>query len=98
MRERARGRPAMTEEQRLMAVTLLANAIRQEEHLSARSRRWVGGDVLPGFGTRARADGSRRYVQGMRDLLAVLFEGGRAEADECYEAARAQARGEQTGS
>ena len=47
MRERARGRPAMTEDQRLMAVTLLANAIRKEEHLSARSRRWVGGDVLP---------------------------------------------------
>ena len=75
MRERARGRPAMTEDQRMMAVTLLANAIRKEEHLSARSR---------------------RYVQGMRDLLAVLFAGGRAEADECYEAARAQARGEQT--
>jgi hypothetical protein len=93
-----RGRPPMTEEQRVMAVALLANAIRSEEHQRARARGRPLGDVLPGFGTRGRADASRRYVQGMRDLLAVLFDGGRAVADDCYREARAQALGDEPAS
>ena len=77
-----------------MAVELLANAIRKEERLGARSRGNPLGDVLPGLAARARNEGPRRYVQGMRDLLAVLFAGGRAAADECYAEALALARGE----
>ncbi len=88
------GRPRMTREQRAMAVALLANAIRKDEQVRARGDR-VGGDLVLAAGARGRAGASRQYVQGMRDLLAVLFEGGRAVADECYEAARAQAAGEQ---
>ena len=78
-----------------MAVALLANAIRSEEHHRLRARGRPFGDVLPGLGTRGRADASRRYVQGMRDLLAVLFDGGRAVADDCYREARLQALGDE---
>ena len=89
------GRPRITEAQRVMAVALLANAIRSEENHRLRARGRPLGDVLPGFGGRGRADASRRYVQGMRDLLAVLFDGGRAVADSCYQEARAQALGDE---
>ena len=81
-----------------MAVALLANAIRKDEHLRARARGMPLGDVLPGLGSRRRAQASSEYVRGMRDLLAVLFEGGRADADACFAAARAQALGEQAAS
>ena len=85
----------MTDEQRAVAVTLLANAIRKEEHLRARQRGRSGDDLSLAAGTRVRADASSQYLRGMRDLLAVLFAGGRAAADECFEAAQAQALGEQ---
>ncbi len=98
MRERASGWPAMTAEQRAMAVALLANAIRKDEHLRVRSRGMPLSDVLPGLGSRRRAEASGEYVRGMRDLLAVLFEGGRAAADECYAAARTQALGDEAAS
>jgi len=78
-----------------MAVALLANAIRKETHLRARAdeaaRRAEG---MPIGGARAQQEASGRYVQGMRDLLAVLFDDGRIVADECYEVARVQALGE----
>ena len=78
-----------------MAVALLANAIRKEAHLRARAdeaeRRTEG---IPIGGARGRQEASGRYVQGMRDLLGGVFEGGRAVADQCYEAARSQALGE----
>ena len=78
-----------------MAVAMLANAIRKEAHLRARAdeatRRTDG---IPVGGTRGRQEASGRYVQGMRDLLAVLFVNGRAVADDCYAAARTQALGD----
>ena len=85
------GRPRMTDEQRAVAVALLANAIRKEEHLRVRQRGRSGDDLALAAGTRVRADASSQYLRGMRDLLAVLFAGGRAVADECFEAARAEA-------
>ena len=88
-------RPAMTDEQRAMAVALLANAIRKDAHLLSRTAGRADDDLVGSIGARRRAEPSRQYVRGMRDLLAVLFAGGRAVADECYELARAQALGEQ---
>ena len=89
------GRPRMTAEQRAMAVALLANAIRKDAHLRARAEEAARrAEPIPGGGARGRHEASSRYVQGMRDLLAVLFEGGKAVADECYEAARVQALGD----
>lgn len=84
----------MTDEQRIMAVALLANAIRAEANPRRRRGRSLG-ELLPVLGAGGRDDGSRRYAQGMRDLLAVLFDGGRAVADACYQEARAQALGEE---
>lgn len=85
-------RTEMTSEQRAMAVTLLANALRKDAHIRARS-----GDGqqngLAGVGGRGRSDASRQYIRGMRDLLAVLFRDGRAVADACYDDARVQAFG-----
>lgn len=86
---------AMTEDQRGMAIALLANAIRKEERLRARAADRAERSPLPVPASRGRADASGRYVQGMRDLIAVLFVDGRAAADECYRIARAQALGEQ---
>ena len=89
------GRPKITEEQRVVAVALLANAIRQEAYLRERaddSEQRLG--LVLGSGTRRSHEAARQYLHGMRDLLAVLFEGGRAAADECYEAAKVQALGE----
>ena len=79
--------PAMTEDQRIVAVALLANAIRKERRLRRAPRRpGEGSAVLSTFGAFGPSDGAAQYVRGMRDLLAVLFEGGRAVADACYEA------------
>ena len=88
------GRPRMTGEQRELAVTLLANAIRQEAHLRARAEAARREDLAPGGRMGGRRDASARYVQGMRDLLAMLFADGRTGADACYAAARAAALGE----
>ena len=90
------GRPRMTEDQRAVAVALLANAIRKDERLAGHARDRAEDDLGLAVGAGARAEASRSYVRGMRDLLAVLFAGGRAAADECYEAARVQAAGDQT--
>jgi hypothetical protein len=77
-------------------VALLANAIRKERNERARAD--DAGQTnsvrskFPGLG-RGRA--SAEYLRGMRDLLAVLFDGGRATADECYAAAQNVAEGRQ---
>jgi hypothetical protein len=87
-------RPAMTEDQRVVAVALLANAIRKERRLRARAEEArQGSALLAAFGTVGRSDGAAQYVRGMHDLLAVLFDGGRATADACYEEARVAAEG-----
>jgi hypothetical protein len=83
----------MTEEQRAVAVALLANAIRKDERQQAR-RVERGGDLALEGGARRRANATAQYLRGMGDLLAVLFDGGRAVADGCYAEARALARGE----
>ena len=86
--------PAMTEDQRIVAVALLANAIRKERRLRARAEEArEDSAVLATFGTFGRSDGAAQYVRGMRDLLAVLFAGGRPLADACYEAAYVEAVG-----
>jgi hypothetical protein len=78
------GRPTISEDQRELAIILLANALRKDAHLRPRP----DPDVREGAGgvsaaTRWRVEASRRYARGMIDLLAVLFDGGRAVADEC---------------
>jgi hypothetical protein len=90
----------MTEDQRMMAVTMLANAIRKGE----RTRRPATAEADPAgsvpdmarlAGVRGRASAAQQYVRGMVDLLAVLFEGGRPAAEGCYEEARRVALGTQ---
>ena len=91
-------RPTMSEDQRVVAVALLANAIRKErgERVQADDARQTSAvrAMFPGLG---RGEASTEYLRGMRDLLAVLFEGGRATADECYAAALAAADGRHDG-
>jgi hypothetical protein len=85
-------RSEITSDQRAMAVALLANALRKDAHVRART-----GDGRPhdlaGIGGRSRSEASQQYIRGMRDLLTVLFENGRAVADACYDDARVQAFG-----
>ena len=84
------GRTEITNEQRAMAVTLLANALRKEAHVRART----GDGRPPGLPAgRGRSDATQQYVRGMRDLLAVLFDDGRAVADACLADARVKAFG-----
>ena len=89
---RTMARTEMTSEQRAMAVALLANALRKDAHVRARTgdNRQNG---LSGVAGRGRSEASWQYIRGMRDLLAVLFEEGRAAADACYDEARVQAFG-----
>lgn len=92
------GRPAMTEDQRVMAVALLANAIRKDEQGRARRlARLSNAPLLPTAAGRHQRDAAGQYVRAMRDLLAVLFADGHAGADACYETARAQATGDDGG-
>jgi hypothetical protein len=87
----------MSNDQRLMAVTLLANAIRKHE--GSRREEPSPGPATPDLarlaGSRARDDATHQYVRGMVDLLAVLFEGGRPQAEACYQEALQMARGNQ---
>jgi hypothetical protein len=86
----------MSEEQRLMAVTLLANAIRkQERDRPAGPANPSESDLVRQAGSRNRATAAHQYVRGMVDLLAVLFEGGRPVAESCYAEARRLAAGTQ---
>ena len=86
--------PEITEDQREMAVVLLANALRKDAHLRARAHR--GGeqaDPLRVAIVRRRAEPSQRYVDGMLDLLRALYPNGREVAEACLEEAYARALG-----
>jgi hypothetical protein len=87
------GQPTITDDQRQLAVILLANALRKDAHLRGRPAGHVGSESVSGT-ARWRIEASRRYAQGMTDLLALLFDGGRAVADECLAAAESMAFGE----
>lgn len=93
------GRPEITEDQREIAVTMLANAIRKDAHLRERANRLreATDPVLHGM-ARRRAAPSERYVEGMRDLLRVLFADGFEAADACLEEAYRRAIGAAPGS
>ncbi len=88
------GRPPITADQKEMAVVLLANALRKDAHLRARAHhvREPGSPLHHGL-TKRRTEPSQRYVEGMRDLLRVLFPDGHAVAEECLEEAYARALG-----
>ena len=87
-------RPEITADQREMAVVLLANAMRKDAHLRARAHEVAEqGDPLYVSRTTRRADLAQRYIEGMRDLLRVLFPNGHAVAEECMEEAYALALG-----
>lgn len=87
-------RPGMTEDQREMVVVLLANAIRKDAHLRDRAHR-LGAEADPFRASLAkrRTEPSERYIDGMRDLLRVLFPNGAALAEACLEEAYARAMG-----
>ncbi len=88
------GRPNITEDQWEMAVTMLANAIRKDAHLRNRARRAKErGNVLASSTAGRRTESSQRYVQGMCDILGVLFAEGPELADQCMEEAYALAMG-----
>ena len=72
-----------------MVVVLLANALRKDAYLRARIQDTSGEDSpLRASLTRRRAESSQRYVDGMRDLLRVLFADGHAVTEACLEEAR----------
>ena len=85
------GQPAMTEEQWLVAATMLANALRKVERLDA-SRDRVGDDLMHVAAAGRRAEAAEAYARGMVDLRAVLFAGGRPAAERLAAAAQAMAR------
>ncbi len=88
------GHPEITEDQREMAIVLLANAMRKDAHLRARAHQFgASGSPLHDGMTKRRAEASQRYIEGMRDLLRVLFPNGHALAEECLEEAYARAIG-----
>lgn len=88
------GHPEITADQREMAIVLLANAMRKDAHLRDRAYRVGEQDsVLHAAMMKRRLEPSRRYVEGMRDLLRVLFIDGHAVAEECLEEAYALAIG-----
>lgn len=88
------GRPEITADQREMAVVMLANALRKDAHLRNRKpRREDEDDIIRAGLSRRRAEASQRYVDGMRDLLRVLFPNGDQLVRECMEEAYARAMG-----
>lgn len=86
--------PEITDDQREMVVELLANAMRKDAHLRNRGRQ-LGeqGSVLHDSLRNRRSEPSTRYIEGMRDLLRVLFPNGQAVAEACLEEASARALG-----
>ena len=86
--------PGITEDQRIMVVALLANAIRKDAHLRERAHdlRSFGDPVTSAMAIR-RAAPSQRYVDGMCDLIRVLFINGSLVVEQCLEEAYAQAMG-----
>lgn len=88
------GRPEITADQREIAIVLLANAIRKDAHLRDRAlRAGQENDPVRAGMLRRRSEPSQRYIDGMRDLLRVLFISGDALVDECLEEAYARAMG-----
>lgn len=88
------GHPEITADQREMAVVLLANAMRKDVHVRARAHTFrEQGDTLHGGMMKRRSEPSQRYVEGMRDILRVLFANGHALTEECMEEAYARAMG-----
>jgi hypothetical protein len=84
----------MTADQRTVVVGLLANALRKEIQLRAEAETAEGtGSLLATSAARARHAAAARYLQGMVDIIAVLFAGGRRTADACLEQARSLAGG-----
>jgi hypothetical protein len=51
------------------------------------------GSLLASSAARARHAASERFLDGMIDVIAVLFAGGRGTADACLEQARLLAGG-----
>lgn len=86
-------RPAITDEQREIAVVLLANAVRKQRRRSPPAAPGQD-DPLPLRAARAGESANERYVRGMLDMVAILFADGRATADACLRAARALEAGE----
>ena len=88
------GIPGITEDQRVMVVALLANAIRKDAHLRERAHdlRRFGDPVSSAMAIR-RAAPSQRYVDGMCDLVRVLFTNGSVLVEQCLEEAYVQAMG-----
>ncbi len=87
--------PEITDDQREMAIVLLANAMRADAHLRDRAHQAgerTGGALEAGLMKR-RVEPSQRYVDGMRDLLRVLFSDGQAVTEACLEEAYARAIG-----
>ena len=76
-----------------MATVLLANALRKDAHLRARAHVLLREEATPlqAGAIKSRAEPSRRYVDGMRDLLRVLFADGHALAEACLAEAYARA-------
>jgi hypothetical protein len=86
--------PTMTEDQRLMVVTMLANAIRKDAHLRERAAHMRQGEsIITATHTVQRAEASRRYVDGMCDIVRVLFADGQSVVASCLEDAYALAMG-----
>jgi len=86
------GRPEMTDDQREMLIELFANALRKDAHLRARLSESPGDPLQAGM-ARRRLEASRRYIDGMRDIVRVLFLDGYPAAEACLEAAYARAMG-----
>lgn len=87
-------RPGITSDQREIAIELLANALRKDAHLRGRAgEAGSRADMVWAGLARGRAEASQRYIDGMRDMLRVLFPNGSAIADECMNEAYARAMG-----
>ena len=87
-------RPGITEDQKEIAIELLANALRKDAHLrTGAGQTGQRGDILREGIARRRVETSRRYVEGMRDMLRVLFPNGYEIADVCMNEAYARAMG-----
>lgn len=87
-------RPQITDDQKEIAIELLANALRKDAHIRSRSHDASQRDDMIRAGlSRRRAESSQRYVEGMRDMLRVLFPNGYEIAEGCMNEAYARAMG-----
>lgn len=84
--------PPIDDDQRVMAVAMLANALRAAGS-RGRARAADAPGPLLGTADRRRTEAAERYVSGMVDLLAVLFAEGRPGAESLLADAAVLARG-----